>query len=86
MSYSREEMLRNNYETDNDYILDVLKEADDKIFSDMYGMIPEGNLLDLFRKWLSIRNKIEDIYIEQAYSNGFNAGAELARVQKRRGQ
>ncbi|MBN1042186.1 hypothetical protein FDB52_10245 [Clostridium botulinum] len=51
-----------NYKTDNDYILNVLEEAEDNLVKELQNNIPK-ELLFTFFKFLAVRNEIEKIYI-----------------------
>lgn len=64
-------MRRKNYEMNNDYILDVLEEAENKLLNEIIKYIPKAVEFK-FSKYLAVRNKIEEINIENAFEEGLN--------------
>lgn len=62
-------MEKRTYETDNDYILDILEKESDKLIEEI-----EDNLSPEFKyefaKFLAVRNIIEKINVKNAFENG----------------
>lgn len=61
--------MNRNYETDNDYILDVLEKALDESMDKLINNIPK-NMQFEFAKFLAVRNQIEIISVSNAYERG----------------
>lgn len=61
--------MKRNYETDNDYILDVLEKAADELTNNLVNNIPEDMKFE-FSKFLAVRNQIENINVSNAYEKG----------------
>lgn len=53
-------MKRKLYETDNDYILDVLEEEEERLMSKLIEVLPEKTRY-LFFRYLAVKNKVEKI-------------------------
>ena len=60
---------KRTYETENDYILDILEKEEDELIQNIYGDIPES-IKFKFTKLLAIRNAIEVINIKYAFEEG----------------
>ncbi len=48
------------YETDNEYILDVLQEEEDRLCDKLLNNLPD-NMRFYFYKFIAVRNKIEKL-------------------------
>ncbi|MBE6089811.1 MAG: hypothetical protein E7206_17610 [Clostridium beijerinckii] len=57
------------YETDADYILDVLVKVEDSLTEEINNNLPE-NIKIQFAKFLAIRNTIENINVKNAFEKG----------------
>lgn len=75
MEYSMERALRKDYKIDDDYVLDVLNDVEDELWSEVINEIPE-ELLEKFKKWVAIKTKVTGIEVEKAYTNGYYDGIE----------
>lgn len=62
-------MQKRTYETENDYILDVLEKEEDELVQHIYDDLPESIKFE-FTKLLAIRNAIEVINIKYAFEKG----------------
>lgn len=57
--------MKKLYELNDDYILEVLKEVEDKLSEELMNNIPKS-MLFTFSKFLAVRNEIERINIRKA--------------------
>jgi len=53
------------YETDNDYILDILEEEEERLINKLAGTLSEENKY-LFYRYISARDTIESIKLKTA--------------------
>lgn len=65
-------MQKRTYEINDDYILDVLEEEENELLKQISKNIPK-TIEFKFAKYLAIRNKIEEINIENAFEEGLRA-------------
>ena len=61
--------MQKKYEMDNDYILDILEEEEDRLSNQLKDSLSEQMQFQ-FAKLLAVRNAIENINIKNAFENG----------------
>lgn len=58
--------MKRTYETDDDYILDILEGVVDELTEELANNLPD-NMQFEFAKFLAVRNAIENINTENAF-------------------
>jgi hypothetical protein len=58
-------MNKKTYETDNDYILDILQDEEERLMDELIEILPEETRY-LFFRYLAVKDAIEEVRIKIA--------------------
>lgn len=75
---NKKEILKKNYVTPDEYVLETLEESIESIYDDLLDLIP-NEIKNKFDKFVEVNSFITDKKIEIAYKNGQDHGIITAK-------